>query len=207
LPTDAREHPAGGTGTYDVVFVLGVPGVGSVSNALDVSALLNSGDSLLEGNRQRVEFQAADRTSWSCCEMIPNQHGRLAQVRMTLDAGDFAGASATADDYVMPLLSRLAYGADVAIEVAATIITETSTFVTQVSATLIGSVQPVPDIDGWTTPEVRPFLSIYRDGLNANPPSPIRPCRSTRSSKRRLAFTPTEFAPRRRPVSRRPPIR
>jgi hypothetical protein len=41
--------PGGDPGKYDVVFVLGVPGIGSVSSAVDVPSLLGSGDSLLEG--------------------------------------------------------------------------------------------------------------------------------------------------------------
>ena len=48
--------PSGSPGRYDVVFVLGIPGVSSVATRLDFAALADGGDSLLEGPGLQVEL-------------------------------------------------------------------------------------------------------------------------------------------------------
>jgi hypothetical protein len=162
--------PSGSTGTYDVVFVLGIPGVSSVGTAMDIDQLLGSGDSLLAGTELRMELQAQDESVVGVAKISPNRQGRLAQVRLSVSADNFAAAEKQAHDAVMPVLSLLAFKADVPLEVTTTVMTEQATQIRRVGATLIGAVQPAPEPSGWSTPELRPFLAIYREGLNSNMP-------------------------------------
>jgi hypothetical protein len=162
--------PSGSPGFYDVVFVLGVPGVSGVMTALDFDGMLAGGDSLLEGTGLQVELQSADGSSLSVARIIPNSHGRLAQVRLTVTAGDFSLAENEAFDAVMPTLSRIAFEADTPLEVTGVLLTEQATQTQRFGATLVGATQPAPALAGDTTSELRSFLAAYREGLNANSP-------------------------------------
>ena len=51
--------------------------------------------------------------------MVPNAQGRLGKVELTITADSFAAAHKTANDAVMPVLSRLAFEADTPLEVTA----------------------------------------------------------------------------------------
>ena len=55
--------PSGSPGVYDLVFVLGIPGVSGVMTALDFDGMLADGDSLLEGTGLQVELQPLDGSS------------------------------------------------------------------------------------------------------------------------------------------------
>ena len=158
--------PSGSPGLYDVVFVLGVPGVSGVARALDFDGMMAGGDSLLEGTGLQVELQSSDGSSLSAARIIPNAHGRLAQVRLTVTAGDFSLAENEASDAVMPTLSRIAFEADTPLEVTGVLLTEQATQTRRFGATLVGAVQPAPELAGTTTPELRMFLAAYREGLN-----------------------------------------
>jgi hypothetical protein len=162
--------PSGSPGLYDVVFVLGVPGVSGVMTALDFDGMLAGGDSLLEGTGLQVELQPLDGSSPTVARIIPNSHGRLAQVRLTVTAGDFSLAENEAFDAVMPTLSRIAFEADTPLEVTGVLLTEQATQTRRFGATLIGTTQPAPALAGDTTSELRSFLAAYREGLNANSP-------------------------------------
>jgi hypothetical protein len=162
--------PSGSPGLYDVVFVLGVPGVSGVARALDFDGMMAGGDSLLEGTGVQIELQSSDGSSLSAARIIPNAHGRLAQVRLTVAAGDFSLAENEAFDAVMPTLSRIAFEADTPLEVTGILLTEQATQTRRFGATLVGAVQPAPELAGTTTPELRMFLAAYREGLNANSP-------------------------------------
>lgn len=70
----------------------------------------------------------------------------------------------------MPTLSRIAFEADTPVEVTAILLTERATQTRQLGATLVGAVEPAPEIAGTTTPELRMFLAACREGLNATSP-------------------------------------
>ena len=170
FPDGEAGPPSGSHGSYEVVFVLGVPGVSGVATALDFDGMLAGGDSLLQGSGLRVDLESLDRSSRYGARIIPNSHGRLAQVRLTVTAGDFSSASKEAFDAVMPVLSRIAFEADTPIEVTGVLLTEQVTQTRRFGATLVGAVQPAPELAGDITPELRSFLAAYREGLNANSP-------------------------------------
>lgn len=170
FPGRSGGSPSGSPGSYDVVFVLGVPGVSGVATALDFDGMMAGGDSLLEGSGLQVELQSSDGSSLYMARIIPNSHGRLAQVRLTVTAGDFSLAENEAFDAVMPTLSRIAFEADTPLEVTGILLTEQPTQTRRFGATLVGAVQPAPALAGEMTPELRSFLASYREGLNANSP-------------------------------------
>jgi hypothetical protein len=164
------DRPSGAPGLYDIVFVLGVPGVSSVATSLNFDGIVAGGDSLLHGSGLQVRLESSDGQSLHTARMVSNRSGRLAQIHLTITANDFSSAEIEAFDAVMPTLSRIAFEADTPVEVTATLLTEQATQTRQIGATLVGAVQPAPEIAGTTTPELRMFLATYREGLNANSP-------------------------------------
>ena len=164
------DNPAGSPGFYDIVFVLGVPGVSSVSTSLDFDAIVAGGDSLLQGSGLQVQLESSDGQSLHTARIVPNRNGHLAQIRLAVTADDFSSAETEAFDAVMPTLSRIAFEADTPLEVTAISLTERATQTRQLRTTLVGAVQPAPEIAETTTPEARMFLAAYREGLNGNSP-------------------------------------
>lgn len=162
--------PEGGPGQYDVIFVLGVPGVSGVTTSLDFEATLARGDSLLAGHGLQVELEAQDGTASNVARITPNTRGRLAHVHLSVTADSFAAAEKEAHDEIMPVLSRLAFEADTALEVTAVLITEQTTQIRRLGATVIGEMQKAPELAELMTSELRPFLAAYREGLNSNSP-------------------------------------
>jgi hypothetical protein len=162
--------PSGSPGSYDVVFVLGVPGVSGVATSLDFDGMLAGGDSLLQGSGLQVELQSFDGSSSNVARILPNSQHRLARIHLTATADDFSTAENNAYDAVMPVLSWLAFEADTPVEVTAVLLTERSTQIRRFGATLAGAVQSAPELSGLIGPELRPFLAAYREGLNANSP-------------------------------------
>lgn len=163
--------PSGSQGDYQVMLVLGVPGVSSVATEMDFEAVLRSGDSLLQGTGRKVQLSASPTDPPSEFLISANRHRRLDRVEVTVSAKSFAEAEQTAHDLVMPLLSQMAVDADAAVEVKATVIIETATQNRQMGAVLIGSVKPAPEFAQVLTPELRPLVAAYREGLNCNSPA------------------------------------
>jgi len=67
-------------------------------------------------------------------------------------------------------LSRIAFEANVPIEVKAVVAVELATGTQVMSGPLVGSVQRLRSMEGWSTPELRTLLEIYRKGLNPTAP-------------------------------------
>jgi hypothetical protein len=162
--------PEGSPGDYEVVLILGVPGVNSVVGTVIVDDWSNSGDSLLASDGLTLDLLAEDGQAMGKAQFIPNHEDRLARVHLTVHANTFADAEQHAHDAVMPVLSWLAFEANVAVEVVATAITERTTSTRQVSARMMGQVQAATAPQGWSTSKLRPFLAAYREGLNSTSP-------------------------------------
>lgn len=159
---------AGSYGDYEVTLVLGVPGISSVTTAMNVPELLRAGDSLLESDGLDIDLQGANGAGRLTATIVPNRHRRLARVNLTVLAKDFADAERMALDNMSATLSRIAFQADTALEVSAVVLVEKATKIVHASAILVGSVQSVPltEVAGWSTEQLRPFLAAYREGLN-----------------------------------------
>jgi len=170
FPNGAAGSPSGSPGSYDVVFVLGVPGIGGVATSMDFDAILAKGDSLLESSGLQVELETPDGSESNIAHIVPNSQRRLARVSLTVTANNFVAAEKEAHDEVMPVLSRIAFEADTPLEVTAVMLTEQATQIRSFGATIVGAVQPAPEVAGLMTSELRPFLAAYREGLNSNSP-------------------------------------
>lgn len=160
----------GSPGSYDVVFILGVPGMSSVMTSLNFDDALTQGDSLLAGTGLRVDLQVPHGSASNVAEIVPNSQGRLGRVCLTVTGSDFASAEKEAHDEVMPVLSWIAFEADTPVDVTAVLMTEQATQIRRMGATLVGAVQPAPRLSGLMTPELRPLLAAYREGLNSGAP-------------------------------------
>jgi hypothetical protein len=100
-----------------------------------------------------------------------NAQGHLSHAEVTLHADTISAAKKHAHDQVMVILSRLAFEANAAIEVKATIVTELATGTFSVGVMLVGKLRQLqPTITGNMNPELSPLLAIYRDGLSSTTP-------------------------------------
>jgi hypothetical protein len=68
----------------------------------------------------------------------------------------------------MPLISRIAFETNTALDVRTTVVTERRTGIQSISGTVLGSPAVLESIEGPMTPELRPFLASYREGLTVN---------------------------------------
>jgi hypothetical protein len=161
--------PEGSRGKYDATFILGIPGIGSTLTELNFNAE-NLGDSLMIGPGLSVDIDFPDHGASANVVFSSNKRGRLSQVHLALDAESFADAEKFAHDIVMPILSRMSFELNVAVEVTATIMVEKSTMIQSIHAAVVGTAQSVQSVEGPMTPELRPYLSAYREGLNSNSP-------------------------------------
>lgn len=161
--------PKGAPGQYRVIFVLGVPGLSSVADSLNVSDLVSSGDSLLLSN-PRLDIVLGIEEFGVEAQFSSNASGRLSHVVVELDADSFADAAAKAHDFVLPALSRLAFEADTPLEVKATLIVEMNTGSMQLGTVVVGQFRQMPLIPGRSTVEQRALLASYREGINSTAP-------------------------------------
>jgi len=174
VPVRGQAEPPGGArgapGQYRVVFVLGVPGVSSVASDLNVASLEAAGDSLIlsEGGAEVDLIASQDQSAWI---LHSNAQGHLSHAEITLRDSNMGAAEQHAHDQVMVILSRLAFEANTAVEVKATIVTELATGTFSVGAMLVGKLRPLSHtIAGNMNPELSPLLATYRDGLSSTTP-------------------------------------
>jgi len=159
----------GSPGVYDVVLILGIPGLTSVTTSINLDESLVGGDSLLVGAGLELRLDSGTGVAGTA-QVIPNREGRLAQVRASIQADDFAAAERLIHNLVVPTLSLLAFHADVALETTGMLLTEHATQIKRFSTTMLGTFQPAPTPVGVLTPPLRLLLATYREGLNSNSP-------------------------------------
>jgi hypothetical protein len=161
--------PEGGRGQYDATLILGIPGIGSTLTELNFNAE-NLGNSLMAGPGMNIDIDFPDREETANVVFTSNDSGRLAQVHLSLHAENFEGAEKFTHDVVMPILSRMSFELNVPVEVTATILVEKATMIQSIHATVVGTQQTIRNVEGQMSPELRPYLSAYREGLNSNSP-------------------------------------
>jgi hypothetical protein len=175
---DPRKLPGasqGNPGTYLVRAVLGVPGVASVLTALDFESL--EGDSLVElpprGSRVALPLGPAPGIPELRVWMLPNRRGRAARAELQFAADGFDAARKFSYDVLAPMMSRLSFDHDVALDLAATEITELATGSRLLTGTVVGH-RGAPwvsqEIDVRSTVACRALLSSYREGMNSQSP-------------------------------------
>jgi hypothetical protein len=160
--------PEGGRGTYDAVVALGIPGREIILVDVDFSEAVSSGDSqiLSTGGEAQLYLEGLDQ--YSTVKLVPNTQGRMAQIRLSVEALNFGDAERFTHDLVMPIISRMAFETDTALDVRTIHLTERSTGIQTISGRVFGKTARLDTIEGMITPELRPYLASYREGLNLN---------------------------------------
>jgi hypothetical protein len=173
-PRNLAGGPQGNPGMYRVRAVLGVPGLASVLTVLDLDSL--EGDTLVElppgVTRVALPLGPAPSTPELRVWLIPNRFGRAARAEMEFPAEGFDSARKFSYDVLAPMMSRLSFDHDVALDIVATEITEVATGSRLVAATVIGrgSAWVPQEVDVRSTVACRALLSSYREGMNSLSP-------------------------------------
>jgi hypothetical protein len=104
--------------------------------------------------------------------VFANRQGRIASAEMAFEATGFDEARAQTHAVLAPLLSRLSFDHEVAMDTVALEITELATESRLLTGRVVGRrVDWVPQESAVrSTPETRSLLSTYREGLNAESP-------------------------------------
>jgi Methylamine utilization protein MauJ len=180
-PDDPRSliprSPQGTAGFYRVMFALGIPGKELFFDDQDLNILRNSGISLLlmppgaafanvklieasnERERETVEVQLA------------SGDGRVANAQIRVHASSFTEAEHYAFDLVMPILSRLSFEYDVALDVKFYEVVEEQTDVYKWTFGIVGKTKLLgTNLRGLSKPEFRMVFAAYREAANATNP-------------------------------------
>lgn len=180
-PDDPRSliprSPQGTEGFYRVMFVLGIPGKELFFDDQDLNLLRNSGTSLLlmpsgaifsnvkivevsnEQKQETIEVQLARR------------EGKVASAQIRVYASSFREAERHAFDLVMPILSRLSYEYDVALDVKFYEVLEEKTDVYKCTFGIVGKSKLLgTNLRGLSKPEFRMVFAAYREAANATNP-------------------------------------
>ena len=172
-PRNLSGGPQGNPGTYLVRVALCVPGVASVLKVLDFETL--EGDSLIElpsrVSRAALPLGPAPGTPELTVWLLPNRQGRAARAELQFAADGFDAARRFSHDVLAPMMSRLSFDKDVALDIVATEITELATGSRRLTGTVVGkgALWASQDVDVRSTVECRALLSSYREGMNASP--------------------------------------
>ena len=173
-PRNLPGGPAGNSGRYLVQSVLGVPGVDSVLRVLSLDSL--EGDSLVQLPRgaTRVSMPVGQHPTTPDVDITlnANRYGRLARADLIVNADGFDTAHALSYNLLAPLLSRLSFDHNVAIDMVAIEITEVLTGSRLIGARMVGRGADLmlQDQAIHSTAETRALLSTFREGVNAESP-------------------------------------
>ncbi len=167
-----REPPGGAHGSagkYDVTIVFGVPGIESVVTTLSVEAFESGGDSLIASSGARIDIDTGSGTtrSWA---LHANDDRRLARAVATIHAESLADAEARVHDEVSVVISRLAFEANVAVEIQGLMVREVATGTAALAGTVPARTATVRDVIGTYSPDSAAMLAACREGLSSLSP-------------------------------------
>ena len=179
-PSDPRaliaRSPQGSPGIYRVTFVLGIPGKEIFFDDLDLNELRNSGTSLLlmpSGIPFARVHIIEESTVQETAEVVfaANREGKVANAQVRVSAVNFVEAEQHAFNLVMPILSRLSFEYDVALDVKYHDVIEEQTDVYKWVLGMVGKTKPLgTNIRGLSKPEFRMVFAAYREAANAMNP-------------------------------------
>lgn len=167
----------GGSGRYQALFVLGVPGAAVYHHDLNLATLVDSGDSLLavpehlrpKGNDPFIVLNLLIEGRDCAVRLFLNNQGRIAYAHIGLETMRFADAERAGYDIVSSVLSYLSYQYDVAIEIAGYQIIEERTGIRRWVFGLAGMTKTaeLPGAGYHVEGSHRRLLASYREGMNA----------------------------------------
>lgn len=165
--------PEGSPGSYIITFLLSIPGKEQFRDELDLNKLIQSGDSLLLLPQEvaQVQITLFNDKETVLVTIVKNDHGALARAQLQLFGSNFVEAETNAYNIVMPLLSRLSYLHDVAIDITGYQVIEEQTGSQKWMVGLIGKAKAFEfNIADVSKPPYRTVFSAYREALNATNP-------------------------------------
>ncbi|MGH3218309.1 MAG: methylamine utilization protein MauJ [Streptosporangiaceae bacterium] len=172
-PAPGEPAPSGSPGSYQLTYVLAVPGRAIVQDEVDFAKLVQAGDSLLEvpGEVHQLRIDLDDGASFKQTAVVNvNAAHRLRDIELEIQADNFAQAACLGHDLVAPLLSRWAFLHDVAISTSAVQIVEAGSQIHQWSQLMLGAVKAFSDTSGASDLIHRILLSAYREGISSTEP-------------------------------------
>jgi hypothetical protein len=141
-----------------------------VQDSVDFDEAVQRGDSLLvvpsKVREIRIDFVDTDRGDLVATAHI-NEHHRLRDISVELDADSFPEAAKHGHDLLIPVLSRWSFIHDVAMTTSGLMIEELATGAKSMEVTIIGAVKAFSDDTGTSHPEHRVLLAAYREGLSS----------------------------------------
>ena len=180
-PDDPRSlisrSPQGTAGFYRVMFVLGIPGKELFFDDQDLNILRNSGTSLLlmppgaAFSNVKIVEATNEQKQETVDVQLASKDGRVANAQIRVYASNFNEAERHAFDLVMPILSRLSYEYDVALDVKFYDVIEEKTDVYKCTFGIVGKSKLLgANLRGLSKPEFRMVFAAYREAANASNP-------------------------------------
>ena len=161
----------GSPGSYEVAFVLAIPGSDAYVAALDLSEFAESGSSLLQLPPRAHQVRIVVHRGASGTQeftISKNASGLLSKIVLSVKADTFVDAEQEAHDLVAPMLSWWSFRYNVAIHLKGWIVRETATGALRVDLGVLGRPAITDDNRYFSRPEYRFVLSTYREGMNTN---------------------------------------
>lgn len=178
MPGYPPDHPKsgiertrkGGSGIYNVNYILSVPGVNVFTDKLDFEELVNSGDSLLQiPSGEFLVLHATDRDYKSEIQFLSNAKGMLSRVHARVSCASFEDAERFAHERVCLMLSYWSFLFDIGIDISSYLIIEESTGTRKYSVGLVGRAKAFTNEKAFTvSQEHRRILAAYREGMNSS---------------------------------------
>jgi hypothetical protein len=176
-PSDSRHGktgPDGGTGVYQVTFVLGIPGKNVFREYVVMGQTHLEGDSLLLFPNKVETFEVRVDGGGSAIGHITLGHNsdrRLSTANMRIQANSFIEAEKATYDMTAGFLSYVSYDSDVAVEIAGYEIVEESTGTRKAVFGMLGEMKifAIDDAIGSLVSHnnYRHLFAAYREGMNA----------------------------------------
>jgi hypothetical protein len=160
----------GGSGIYNVNYILSVPGVNVFNDKLDFDELIESGDSLLQiPSDEFLVIHATDRDYKSEIQFLSNTKGMLSRVHVRVNCASFEDAERFAHERVCLMLSYWSFLFDIGIDISSYLIVEESTGTRKYAVGLVGRAKPFTNEKAFTvSQEHRRILAAYREGMNSS---------------------------------------
>jgi hypothetical protein len=167
-----EERLRGHFGMYRVTYVLCIPGKDAFRESLNVSEIMESGDSLLlfQPGMSSAILTLQDGSQQIVINGKRNARGALASLTLDIQASQFSEAERLGHNVTLPILSRWSFHSDVALEVSASQVEELTTGIIKWSLGVIGGSQMVKVIGGKSVPQYRTIFSAYREALSSTSP-------------------------------------
>lgn len=172
-PPPGGPAPTGAPGIYKLTYILAIPGRAVVQDEVNFAKLVQAGDCLLEvlPGIQQLRIDLGDDTGRQQAAVVHvNDHHRLRDIELEIQADSFAEAASRGHDLIAPLLSRWAFLHDAAITTSAVQVIEAATQIHRWTQLMTGAVKAFSDTTGVSDPGHRILLSAYREGISSTEP-------------------------------------